>query len=200
VPVFVSQGGPLSSAILYIAIVAIWAFVLVPRWVRRPQTLTAEITAPVDLPQSADVAEPADPGERDTGQAAGSRAGEQRATYPRPVPRSKVLQVRRRLLTMLIVLAVVAGATTYLKLTSWWVCIPPAGMLGVYLLLLREAALADAEQTRWRAAEDGRVPAARRREQVVSFEPTAEVIDISDRLGDQLYDQYADATIRAVGD
>src|SRR5580700_10507590 len=27
---------PVSSAILYLAIVAIWAFLLVPRWVRRP--------------------------------------------------------------------------------------------------------------------------------------------------------------------
>jgi hypothetical protein len=101
---------------------------------------------------------------------------------------------------MLILLAVVAAATTYLKLTSWWVCIPPAGMLGVYLLLLREAALADAEQARGRAAEDRPVPAARPREHAIAFEPTAQVIDISDRLGDQLYDQYADATIRAVGD
>jgi hypothetical protein len=31
-------------------------------------------------------------------------------------------------------------------------------------------------------------------------EQTAEVIDISSRINDQLYDQYADATIRAVGD
>ena len=29
---------------------------------------------------------------------------------------------------------------------------------------------------------------------------TAEIIDISARLGDQLYDQYADAAVRAVGD
>ena len=31
-------------------------------------------------------------------------------------------------------------------------------------------------------------------------QPDAEIIDISARLGDQLYDQYADATMRAVGD
>ena len=80
-------------------------------------------------------------------------------------------------------------------------------MLGMYLLLLREAALADAENARWRAEQahaarqraqeqqDGRSgPAAR------TPEPTAQVIDISARLGDQLYDQYADATMRAVGD
>ena len=31
-------------------------------------------------------------------------------------------------------------------------------------------------------------------------QPTAEIIDISARVSDQLYDQYADAAARAVGD
>jgi hypothetical protein len=73
-------------------------------------------------------------------------------------------------------------------------------MLGIYLLLLREAALADAERARWRAADDRRVQAARQYARTEYAEHTAQVIDISDRLGDQLYDQYADAAIRAVGD
>ena len=30
--------------------------------------------------------------------------------------------------------------------------------------------------------------------------PSAQIIDISGRIGDQLYDQYADAEVRAVGD
>src|SRR5450759_1234616 len=34
-----SRGGPLSSAILYLAIVAIWAGVLVPRWLRPAQVV-----------------------------------------------------------------------------------------------------------------------------------------------------------------
>ncbi len=80
----------------------------------------------------------------------------------------------------------------------------------MYLLLLREAALADAEQARWRAEEARRVFAARQRAQAAREareaaaarvpERTAEIIDISARIGDQLYDQYADATVRAVGD
>ena len=77
-------------------------------------------------------------------------------------------------------------------------------MLGVYLLLLREAALADAEQARQRAAMDRGVQAARQRAYVAAMEreeqPSAQIIDISARVGDQLYDQYADATVRAVGD
>ena len=30
--------------------------------------------------------------------------------------------------------------------------------------------------------------------------PSAQIIDLSARIGDQLYDQYADAEVRAVGD
>jgi hypothetical protein len=216
-----------SSAILYLGIVAIWAFVLIPRWLRRPQLLggeTAEpegITEDTDSGMDGDGSQPLSPGrlvgallsggQRAAGDSAdlaeGDPAGrgQERPAAgqrwaPAPPARSKVLQVRRRLLTMLGTLTVVAAACTYLKLTSWWVCVPPAGMLGMYLLLLREAALADAEHARWRAAEDQRVLAARHREQVTEYEPTAQVIDILGRLGDQLYDQYADATMRAVGD
>ncbi len=105
---------------------------------------------------------------------------------------------------MLLLLTAVAAACTVLKLTSWWVCIPPAGLLGSYLLLLREAAFADAEQARRRAAMEMRVQAARQRAQAEAAEyeaqPSAQIIDISARVGDQLYDQYADATVRAVGD
>jgi hypothetical protein len=124
----------------------------------------------------------------------------------RPLTRSKVLQARRRLLTLLVLIAAVAGACTALKLTAWWACIPPAGMLGVYVLLLREAAVADAEQARRRAAFETRQWAAyeRERQREAAWQPdeqpSAEIIDISARVGDQLYDQYADATVRAVGD
>jgi hypothetical protein len=175
-----------SSAILYVGIVAIWAFVLIPRWLRRPHVLGGESAETEGATPEADVA--AEP------------EGSARRWAATPPARSKVLQIRRRLLTMLVTLTAVAAACTYLKLTSWWVCVPPAGMLGMYLLLLREAALADAEQARWRAAEDQQVQAARQREWDTEYERTAQVIDISDRLSDQLYDQYADATMRAVGD
>ena len=101
-------------------------------------------------------------------------------------------------------LTVVAVACTALKVTSWWACIPPAVMLGLYLLLLREAALADAEHARLRAAETARAEAARERAPEADWasdeQPSAQIIDISARVSDQLYDQYADATVRAVGD
>jgi hypothetical protein len=188
-----------SSAILYIAIVAIWAFVLIPRWLRRPHLLGGENDNPVDTEQTdAEVPAAEDAGQDRAPERRPQRIG--RSGTARRSSRPKVLQARRRLLTTLLTLMVVAAVCTYLKLSSWWVCVPPAGMLGIYLLLLREAALADAEQARWRAAEDQRIQAARHRVLAETEEHSAQIIDISARLGDQLYDQYADATIRAVGD
>jgi len=134
--------------------------------------------------------------------------------------RARVLQARRRLLTMLVTLAIVALACTVGKLTPWWILVPPAGMLGMYLLVLREAAQADAEQAgqlaqeqlaqeqaaQEGAAQEGAVQAeaarlrAHRAWETSQPQPTAEIIDISARVTDQLYDQYADAAVRAVGD
>ena len=281
-----ARGKSLSSAILYLAIVAIWAVCLVPRWVRRPHwvpeaaespaesadeiaatddVMTDSYSAP-DYP-APDYSAPADappwPGRgrldswrgirdrvqaavqaRATARAAASRppvvrppATQPPATRPpatqppaawptadrptadRPrIGRSRILQARRRLLTMLVTLAVIAAFCTSTRITPWWACVPPAGMLGLYILLLREAALADADQTRWRAEEaDYQARAARQaasEEQAREAEraareaeraarvpePSAQIIDISGRLGDQLYDQYADATARAIGD
>jgi hypothetical protein len=219
------RGAPMSSAFLFVGIVAIWAFVLVPRTLRRyhaaPQ---ADADAAYD-PGSLDYAdgdyEPGDGADEYGGtqaayngplpapaEPADGYAQEPHSAAPvrsaRPLTRSKVLQARRRLLTLLVLLAAAAGACTALKLISWWACIPPAGMLVMYLLLLREAAVADAEQARRRAVAEARLWAAYRREQEAMSqpdeEPSAEIIDISARVSDQLYDQYADATVRAVGD
>jgi hypothetical protein len=220
-----------SSSLLYLAIVAVWAFVLVPRWLRRhhaqPQAQPesrVEADVEVDVEFAAEYA----PGPQDDytdvqdADARSYSAEAQEMSYAvdvdvevsqlaptdrnarAPVSRSRVLQARRRLLTMLLLLTAVAVACTMLKLTSWWVGIPPAAMLGIYLLLLREAALADAEQARRRAELESRRWAARQRAYAAAMERDAEhsaqIIDISARVGDQLYDQYADATVRAVGD
>ena len=264
----------MSSAILYLAIVVIWAFLLVPRWVRRPHTSLfsghdaasrRDSGADADADEAedglarqdddglADDAADAPPAPRPgvlrsvgptgvrpadwpddqpepdtaplavitapgpsgapaaptdapapTGTAAASSAPPARPAGPAypPVSRAKIVQARRRLLTTLVLLAFAAVTCTVVGLTSWWVLVPPAGMLGMYLLLLREAALADAEKARWRAeqAHAARQRAQARARQAVPPQPDAEIIDISARLGDQLYDQYADAEARAVGD
>ena len=215
----------MSSVFLYVGIVAIWAFVLVPRWLRRYHSAPQADADGAYEPGSLDYAdadyEPEDEADEYGGTQAAyegplpapAEPADGYAPAPpsaapiraaRPLSRSKVLQARRRLLTLLVLLAAAAGACTALKLVSWWACVPPAGMLVMYLLLLREAAVADAEQARGRAVMEARLWAAYRREQEAMSqadeEPSAEIIDISARVTDQLYDQYADAAVRAVGD
>jgi hypothetical protein len=260
----------LSSAILYLAIVAIWACALVPRWLRRPQEATSEPEVLAEQDEAGDQ-------EDDSGHAGYARRGTEAAAYsdhvrasapaqpgpagynasrarpsvgrqaggharsvagrpggqgltPGPAPRigrARVLRARRRMLTMLVTLAVAAVALVAVGLTRLWTAFPPLGMLGLYLMLLREAARADAEASRrqeayararaTRAAQlAGAAPERATGPQAPSShvaqapsrpastpQPSAEVIDISGRAaqaGDQLYDQYADATVRAVGD
>lgn len=133
-----------------------------------------------------------------------------------PGPAPHVLQARRRTLTMLIAIAIAAIGAAFIGLTPWWTSIPPFVLLGMYLLVLREAAHADAERAHsWaeaqartaaaRAAQAAQLERERAREPQAAPppEPTAEIINISAMAAearDQLYDQYADAEIRAVGD
>jgi len=153
----------MSSAILYLAIVAIWACVLIPRWLKRDVArgaLTAfsetaapdGFAAPGSVPADADL-DGADVSDDtpatmmltgDTGEA------------PRPLPpplsaeesRRRMLAARRRLLGMLITLEAAAITLASLGLAAMWVVVPPTIMLAGYLLLLREAAHADAEHAR----------------------------------------------------
>jgi hypothetical protein len=156
-----------------------------------------------------------------------------------------VLAARRRLLGMLLVLALSSGALAVTKMAAWWVIVPPFVMLAGYLGLLREASKADAERrelARTRVAEaagrrgappavpsagaagtapagtgtaatgTGTAPAAGAAAAAAPAVPVttpappvpdAEVIDISASLdagGEEFYDQYADAKLRAVGD
>jgi hypothetical protein len=145
-------------------------------------------------------------------QAAGRRYPPVPVRPPGPAPH--VLQARRRTLTMIIAITIGIMGAAFVGLTPWWTAVPPFVMLGLYLLLLHEASHADAEQARRhaearaqslhaaRAAHAARLR-ARQAQAAPLPQPTAEVIDISARAAsadDQLYDQYADAEIRAVGD
>jgi hypothetical protein len=200
-----------SSVFLYVAIVAIWAFVLVPRWLRHHH---AQPQSDLDESYDADSAPGADEQYDEAGHepAADDYTQPHRrvalSRNPPALPRSHMMQARRRLLTVLMVLTAVAGACAGIKVAPFWVCVPPATVLCVYVLLLREASRADAEQARRYAAVQARDArsraAARRRAHAAALaeaaQPSAEIIDISARVGDQLYDQYADAAVRAVGD
>lgn len=246
----------MSSAILYLAIVAIWACVLVPRWLHRSHEnpsgseLLADSDETADFEEDdAEFDEDSDAPTEEFAPVGKSRAGPVAETYVAveteyvqagyvaeagyagealaqpeftdyspaaagpPASRDRVLQTRRRLLTILVVLAAAAVGGTITGITMWWTTIPPAIMLGVYVLLLREAAQADTEneirraeaQAAAEAAHAAAVARAREREALAAQapQPTAEIIDISARTAqarDELYDQYADAAVRAVGD
>ena len=58
------------------------------------------------------------------------------------------MAARRRLFGILVLLVGAAVTIAGAGLATWWVMVPPAGMLAGYLLLLREAARADAELAR----------------------------------------------------
>ena len=204
----------MSSAILYVAIVAIWACVLIPRWLRRDSSRHAgnaanaadaeavpggvvrgdvvpaageEDVSAEDAPAAAVLAgytettvytETATYTERAYAEAvyaetsAGSggtgavtgRWKRRREAAPTEAPdaglareappltsgesRQRMLAARRRLLGMLILLEAAAIGLAVSGLAALWVLIPPSVMVTGYLLLLREAAHADAEGAR----------------------------------------------------
>jgi len=155
----------MSSAILYLAIVAIWACVLIPRWLKRDSARGA--AAPVAPPAPAEPAQPDDEATEDPDEAPRPAQAPARALEPLSAEESRrrMLGARRRLLLMLIGLEIAAIALAVLGLAAVWVVVPPSIMLVGYLLLLREAAQADAERAQYeaeaaaRAAEHARARA-----------------------------------------
>ena len=126
---------------------------------------------------------------------------------PRDREHKKALSARRRLLGMLLVLAIASGALAFTKLAAWWVTVPPTVMLLGYMVLLHEAGQADAEQRELARTRAAAAAAAKRAAPPAPAArvpaPEAEVIDISASLtvaGHKFYDQYADTKLRAVGD
>jgi hypothetical protein len=137
------------------------------------------------------------------------------AAPPPALRQAEVLKARRRLLSALITLTVIAIVLATTHIDAYWIVIPPTVLLTGYVLLLRQFAHIDAE----RAGRTARIRRAEARTQA-GQEPVpaptpavsdagpdtpaapggAEIIDISGRIGDQVYDQYSDAANRAVGD
>jgi hypothetical protein len=267
----------MSSAILYLAIIAIWAGFLVPAWLRRPHansdsastesvsetqtenesyeveveeyTETSKLTvqfvdelpyteSDVDMSVETDihveVSEHVYAGQSDAeGQSsvysevseytedfgpeypvneemASAEAGSGPPAARPSQSRDQMLRARRRMLSILVGMTAVTGLFSFVGLVAWWIVVPPAILLALYVLLLREIAMADAELARKRAAWEAADAAAWARHlqaeaEREAFEASmadsgAQIIDISGRVSDQLYDQYADAAVRAVGD
>jgi hypothetical protein len=182
-----------SSAILYVGIVAIWACVLIPRWLRRDSARGASSAAGGAVPgdevagdlvsdesgvsglsgaagvsglsgAAADRAQaPPEAAERREDAPAAERPQDAPAPLTPEESRQRVLAARRRLLGMVLALEIAALALAVFGLAALWVVIPPSIMLGGYLLLLREAAHADAERAA-REEEDARARARARQQ------------------------------------
>jgi hypothetical protein len=145
--------------------------------------------------------------------------------------RASVLRARRRMLGTLVALTLGAFVIALAHLAAVWVVVPPAVLLGFFVLLLREVARTDAERARrqaeaatvaraqdevrfervemrperpdpaeYEAGEDPAAPEVAQAEPAAEVTYQAQIIDISARVNDQLYDQYTDAAERAVGD
>jgi hypothetical protein len=117
-----------------------------------------------------------------------------------------VLSARRRLLLMLVVLGIASGGLAGARMAAWWVILPPSSMLLGYLLLLRAAAKADAERRETARYHAARAPERRPATATAGpLAPAAEAKVISipaapEPPEEEIYDQYADAKLRAVGD
>ncbi|MFZ0192386.1 MAG: hypothetical protein WAL72_36175 [Streptosporangiaceae bacterium] len=130
----------------------------------------------------------------------------------------RVVAARRRLLIMLLALSVASGVLAGARMAAWWVIVPPSVMLLGYVLLLRAAAKADAErremaryQMAREAAEGSSAPvahatpvapvgAAASGAHGVPVAAAAKIVAFLPPPEEQIYDQYTDAKLRAVGD
>ncbi|WP_306369507.1 hypothetical protein [Nocardiopsis sp. CC223A] len=197
----------MSSSPLYLAIVVVWLIVLVPMLLRKDSVdAVPEEQRREDEDTGAEVdAEIHDAeDDEDTGGDEDTFVAE-----PAPVPavrarerRSRVIARRRRRTTALVLLTAGTAIAVAFGLGPWWVTLPPVLLLGGHLALLREAAKADAEhraavlRARRRAALRARRLAEQQEREA---EREAEIIALRDRRS-QVYDQYADARLRAAGD
>lgn len=214
----------MSSAILYLAIVAVWIAVLVPMWLRREHTghffarrrPTAEPddhTYDEDIPDStaqaivrdAETETVIDDGHT-TPVARPARPHAPRRTPEAARRRAKIIARRRRRTTLLLTLLIITVTLTATGVAPWWIVPIPVLLLAGHLSLLRVAAAADAQQSRLEARRRA-AQAARREAEATKIEaestmthPTAEIIDFAAHAREELYDQYADAEKRAVND
>lgn len=211
----------MSSSPLYLAIVVVWLIVLVPMLLRKDPDTFHEDPREDDEPAETEAREDAegraeDPDatetqvlRRDDYDTAPADAPAPGGDAPRPGryraesgPRARVIARRRRRTTTLTLVNAATLVAVALGLGPWWVAAPPVLLFAGHLVLLREAAKADAERReaarrahRREVLRARRDEAERRRE----AEREAEVIALKERRS-QVYDQYADARLRAAGD
>ena len=196
----------MSSAVLYLAIVAVWGIVLVPMWLRREGDglgrLLHRRTEPLD-----EAGQDAEDFDEDVSDAAQRSEGLE-PVRRRRVTRGAVIARRRRRTLGLSLLTLTAVVVTAVQLAPWWFTLPPAVLLAGHLSLLRVAVRMDharraearraaaVRAARLRRAEEERE--ARETREAEEAARTAEVIELPAWAREEVYDQYTD--LRAVGD
>jgi hypothetical protein len=212
----------MSSAVLYLAIVAVWGIVLVPMWLRRDgdgigrllhrrNDIAEHLEEPAPQAHDDDVVtceEPLESSEPPLEPLEPVESSESSALVRRRrgrVTRGAVIARRRRRTLGLSLLTVTAIVTTGVQATPWWFVIPPAVLLGGHLSLLRVAVRMDHVRRQelrraaaLRAAELRRAREAQEAREAEEAARTAEVIELPGLPREEVYDQYTD--LRAVGD
>lgn len=204
----------MSSTLLYLAIVAVWAVVLVPMWLRRepeapsPTALSRLITrrpASDPDPESAEYDFDDTPTVDDTPETedfvSPRPASPPPLSSPRPTPsirRAAIIARRRRRTAAFTLLSLTALVTAIFTAAPWWIPLPPTALLLSHLALLRTATRIDQSRRR-EAFEARRVTVEATIEEAPL--PTAEIITFTPPQ--EVFDQYAtesDTPRRAVGD
>jgi hypothetical protein len=199
----------MSSAVLYLAIVAVWGVVLVPMWLRRDGEGIGRLLHRRNEAVSADQLDETAPHVLDDDVVIFEEQAESpESVRRRRVTRGAVIARRRRRTLGLSLLTVTAVVVTVVGVAPWWFVFPPIVLLAGHLSLLRVAVRVDharqaelrraaairAEHLR-RAREEREANEAREAEEAAR---TAEVIELPGRQREEVYDQYTD--LRAVGD
>lgn len=202
----------MSSAVLYLAIVAVWGVVLVPMWLRRDGDgfgrLLHRRTEAAGADQLDDTAPHAADDDVVTFDEPAESLESAEPVRRRRVTRGAVIARRRRRTLGLSLLTVTAIVVTAVQVAPWWFVFPPVVLLAGHLSLLRVAVRMDharegelrrvasirAERLR-RAREESEAREALEAEEAAR---TAEVIELPAWQREEVYDQYTD--LRAVGD
>jgi hypothetical protein len=192
----------LSSTLLYLAIVAVWAVVLVPMWLRRDndgfsRLLHKRSDHTEELTREEPTLDDREPPAYDEDREAPLTTPAPPQARRRPGRAAVIARRRRRTfgLTLLLLASVTAVAT---GLAPWWTVLPAVVLLTGHLALLRVAVSMDAARRQAEAqARAAARRAAREAEQAEQAAPKAEVIELV--LPEEVFDQYADDR-RAVGD
>jgi hypothetical protein len=198
----------MSSAVLYLAIVAVWGVVLVPMWLRRDGDGLGRLLHRRNEAVSADQLDDTAPQVLDDDVVIEEETESPAPVRRRRVTRGAVIARRRRRTLGLSLLTVTAVVVTAVQVAPWWFVFPPVVLLVGHLSLLRVAVRMDharevelrraaairAERLR-RARDEHEAREAREAEEAAR---TAEVIELPAWQREEVYDQYTD--LRAVGD